>query len=51
MVLTMIMYWRMSGLGTGLAHTSDICERLNEAEIGLSNSDCLAISAYVLSIM
>ena len=32
-------------------HTSDICERLNQAQIGPSNLDYSAISAYVLSIM
>ena len=31
--------------------TSDICEQLNQAQIGPSNLDYSAISAYVLSIM
>ena len=37
--------------GQGQGHTSDICEQLNQAQIGPSNLDYSAISAYVLSIM
>jgi len=46
-------YWKeklFKALGDNKPATSDICERLNKAQIGPSNLDYSAIS-YVLSLM